>query len=144
LSPETDPVRHVSREECLTMKRLKPKSVYRGTRQAAPAKRNAGKAPPLPSAMPDMHMQLLDLSPSTEVGIIAFFLSLPFVGMGTAILGLGETSFFVVAVTATGIGVGTKCLLSRANIQEKLGLSRFHMPDWSVLFGRLSDVQVVE
>src|SRR2546429_4248633 len=74
---------------------------------AAKSYRGARKEP-VP-ALADI--KILDLSPSTEVGIIAGFITIPVLGIGSAVLGLGEVGFVVAAAGAVVVGIGGKVLM---------------------------------
>jgi len=85
-------------------------------------------------------IKVLDFSPSTEAGIIAGFLTIPVLGIGSAMLGLGEVGFLIAAVGATVVGIGGKVV-----VDKKGGEMQFSLPElnWDALFGTIGG-QVVE
>ncbi len=60
------------------------------------------------------------LGAGTQLGIAAFFLGLPFLGMGIEMLGWGEPALVLAAVGAGSLGLGTKLVIdrNRSNDQE--------------------------
>jgi hypothetical protein len=85
------------------------------------------------------------LSTGAQIGIVAFFAGLPFIGIGIEMLGWGEVGLVAAGLTAGGLGIGTKFLIdhkkkpgdSHPGISQALaqitGLDKLQSADWGAL-----------
>src|SRR6266516_2486019 len=90
------------------------------------------------------------LSTGAQLGVAAFFMGLPVIGMGFEALGWGEMGLVAAGLAAGSLGIGTKFLLDRKRagtdeenqdvrpgftqaLAQAAGLDRFQHADWSAL-----------
>lgn len=90
------------------------------------------------------------LSTGAQLGVAAFFLGLPVIGMGVEMLGWGEIGLVAAGLTAGSLGLGTKFLIDRKRSEEEpgdiqpgnrfaealmqvSGLDRLQYADWGAL-----------
>jgi hypothetical protein len=81
----------------------------------------------------------LDMKPSTEIGIAAFFVALPALGMLAEILRLGEAGLVVGAVGAATLGVVGKHLVEAGHTPHKRVLERLRSANWGALIAPLEE-----